>query len=293
MAKNKTKFACQECGYESPQMDGTMSWLWQMEHDGGRTNVSKEGVLSEEPTRSRRPALPITEVSGEKHPRSDTGIRELNRVLGGGLVPGSMILVGAIRASENRRCFCKLPIDWRAGDADPLCIRGGIGRTDPVAGGSFGSAFILELFVAAETDLDSRRRLGGRGLPPSAGGGFDPDGLLSDVTSAPGSVAQVRECTGRLMRLAKGQGIAVIIVGHVTKEGAIAGPRMLEHMVDCVLYFEGERHHTYRVLRAVKNRFGSTNEIGLFEMRTRVSPKWKILRRCSCPNVPPGSPDRR
>ncbi|MFD1395712.1 DNA repair protein RadA [Kroppenstedtia eburnea] len=268
MAKNKTKFACQECGYESPKWMGRCpgcgNWNTMVEERTVQGRGSQRGAGTQ-----RRPALPITEVSGQKHPRSDTGVRELNRVLGGGLVPGSMILVGGdpgigkstlLLQASHRLAELGMPILYVSGEESAEQIRLRADRLESVH---------PQLFVAAETDLDAVEALVEEVSPRVLVVDSIQTVYLPDVTSAPGSVAQVRECTGRLMRLAKGQGIAVIIVGHVTKEGAIAGPRMLEHMVDCVLYFEGERHHTYRVLRAVKNRFGSTNEIGLFEMRTQ------------------------
>ena len=269
MAKVKLKFACQECGYESlkwmGRCPGCGSWNTLVEErEQGGASPAVRGKLD---TR-KRPAQPITEVGGMERPRSDTGIRELNRVLGGGLVPGSLILVGGdpgigkstllLQATHRLACL-GMPILYVSGEESAEQTRL---RADRL------KALHEKLFVAAETDLETIESLVEEVNP----GLLVIDSIqtiyLADVTSAPGSVAQVRECTGRLMRLAKSKGVAVIIVGHVTKEGAIAGPRMLEHMVDCVLYFEGERHHTYRVLRAVKNRFGSTNEIGLFEMKS-------------------------
>jgi DNA repair protein RadA/Sms len=215
----------------------------------------------------REKATPITRVMKQDQPRADTGIKELNRVLGGGLVPGSFILVGGdpgigkstlLLQASNELAKRGLPILYVSGEESTEQIRL---RADRLG------ALSENLLVASETDLTAVEWLMEETRPrlmiiDSIQTMFHPD-----VTSAPGSVSQVRECTGILMRWAKEKNIAIIIVGHVTKAGAIAGPRMLEHMVDSVLYFEGERHHTYRVLRAVKNRFGSTNEIGVFEMK--------------------------
>jgi DNA repair protein RadA/Sms len=211
--------------------------------------------------------MPITQVEKLDQPRSDTGMRELNRVLGGGLVPGSFILVGGdpgigkstlLLQASHKLARQGLPILYVSGEESAEQIRL---RADRLG------ALHDRLWVASETDLTAIEALMEQTGPRVVVVDSIQTVFHPDVTSAPGSVSQVRECTGLLMRWAKEKGIAILIVGHVTKTGAIAGPRMLEHMVDCVLYFEGERHHTYRVLRAVKNRFGSTNEIGVFEMK--------------------------
>lgn len=266
MAKYKSKFACQECGYESPKWlgrcPGCGHWNTLVEERESRSGSGRPV------TRHRQSATPITEVRGMEEPRFDMGIRELNRVLGGGLVPGSLILVGGdpgigkstlLLQASYRLADLGMPILYVSGEESAEQTRL---RADRL------NALQSRLFVAAETDLEAIESLVEEVNPRLLVIDSIQTIHLAEVTSAPGSVAQVRECTGRLMRIAKNKGVAVIIVGHVTKEGAIAGPRMLEHMVDCVLYFEGERHHTYRVLRAVKNRFGSTNEIGLFEMKS-------------------------
>lgn len=267
MAKKKTKFVCQECGYESPKWmgrcPGCQQWNTMVE-ELGSTTASGTG-FTRKPKREK--ATPITQVEKFEQPRSDTGIRELNRVLGGGLVPGSFILVGGdpgigkstmLLQATHELAKRGLPVLYVSGEESVEQIRLRADRLEALSD---------RLLVVSETDLTAVELLMNEAKPrvmviDSIQTMFHPD-----VGSAPGSVAQVRECTGQLMRWAKQQNIAIIIVGHVTKSGALAGPRMLEHMVDCVLYFEGERHHTYRVLRAVKNRFGSTNEIGVFEMK--------------------------
>ncbi|SDW88748.1 DNA repair protein RadA/Sms [Marininema mesophilum] len=269
VAKQKTKFACQQCGYEAPKWMGRCPGCGEW-----NTLVEERDVSRSGPVRSRggtliprQSATPITRVAQVDEPRSDTGIRELNRVLGGGLVSGSLILVGGdpgigkstlILQASHRLADRGVSVLYVSGEESTEQTRL---RADRL------QALDERLLVASETDLTEIEGLVEREKPRLLVIDSIQTIYHPEVTSAPGSVAQVRECTGRLMRIAKGLGIAIIIVGHVTKEGAIAGPRMLEHMVDCVLYFEGERHHTYRVLRAVKNRFGSTNEIGLFEMR--------------------------
>ncbi|SEN59683.1 DNA repair protein RadA/Sms [Lihuaxuella thermophila] len=215
----------------------------------------------------REKAVPITRVEKLDQPRSDTGMRELNRVLGGGLVPGSFILVGGdpgigkstlLLQATHQLAKRGMPVLYVSGEESAEQIRLRAERL---------GALDDRVMVASETDLTAIESLLEETRPKLVVIDSIQTMFHPEVTSAPGSVSQVRECTGQLMRWAKEKGIAIIIVGHVTKAGAIAGPRMLEHMVDSVLYFEGERHHTYRVLRAVKNRFGSTNEIGVFEMK--------------------------
>lgn len=270
MAKAKTKFVCQECGCEAPKWlgkcPGCGQWNTFVEEKENR-EVKTAGVASPWlPTTKERPQ-PITEIVSKQEARIDAGSGELNRVLGGGLVPGSLILVGGdpgigkstlllqtshyLAARENKRVL------YVTGEESAQQIKM---RADRLG------AEAPTLFVLCETNTDDIFE---------AIDEVKPDILVVDsiqtvyqpsVTSAPGSVSQVRECTGLFMRVAKQRGIATLLVGHVTKEGAIAGPRILEHMVDTVLYFEGERHNTYRMLRAVKNRFGSTNEMGVFEM---------------------------
>lgn len=270
MAKTKTKFVCQECGYETVKWmgkcPGCHTWntlVEEREFTKGAGSSSLRGKSSGR----REKASPITQVVKRDETRADTGIEELNRVLGGGLVPGSLILVGGdpgigkstlLLQATHRLASKGYEILYVSGEESAEQIRLRAERLE---------ALHENLLVASETDLTAIEELMNENKPylmviDSIQTMFHPE-----VTAAPGSVSQVRECTGQLMRWAKEQGIAIMIVGHVTKQGAIAGPRMLEHMVDSVLYFEGERHNSYRVLRAVKNRFGSTNEIGVFEMK--------------------------
>lgn len=208
----------------------------------------------------------ITHLESQKEPRITTEMREFNRVLGGGIVPGSLILIGGdpgigkstLLLQISAQLARKLRVLYISGEEST--------RQTKLRADRLGIQE-EELYVLSETNLyDISQQIEK----------LEPDLIIVDsiqtiyreeVTSAPGSVSQVRESTGELMKIAKTNNIAIFIVGHVTKEGAIAGPRLLEHMVDTVLYFEGERHHTYRILRSVKNRFGSTHEMGIFEMR--------------------------
>ncbi|MCC3378154.1 DNA repair protein RadA [Paenibacillus farraposensis] len=269
MAKVKTKYSCTECGYESPKWygkcPGCQAWNSMIEET--ENIVKTQGMGSTLLTHSTKDKpLPIIEVESGKETRILTGIGELNRVLGGGIVPGSLVLVGGdpgigkstlLLQTSNELALTGLKVLYVSGEES---VRQTKLRADRLG------ALSPNLYVLCETNLETIEEAVDSLKPEFLVIDSIQTVYLPEVTSAPGSVAQVRECTSRFMRIAKGLGIATVLVGHVTKEGAIAGPRLLEHMVDCVLYFEGERHHTYRLLRAVKNRFGSTNEIGIFEM---------------------------
>ena len=268
MAKAKTTYACQECGYASPK------WMGRCPGCGSwNTMVEEREIAARAPggTRVRRrspSATPITQVERRREDRMDTGIRELNRVLGGGLVPGSLILVGGDPGIGKSTLRLQASHRLAARDSSVLYVSGEESAEQLRLRADRLRALDARLYVVAETDLSAIDSLIETIRPQTLVIDSIQTVYHPEITSAPGSVAQVRECTGHLMRLAKEQGITVIIVGHVTKAGAIAGPRLLEHMVDCVLYFEGDRHHAYRILRAVKNRFGSTNEMGVFEMKS-------------------------
>ncbi len=264
MAKSKTIFVCQECGYESSGWLGKcpacMQWNTFVEE---RQSVDVKAASSQDS--GARP-VSLDEIVIDSQERSLTGMKELDRVLGGGIVRGSLILVGGdpgIGKSTLLLQICNtikkdMKILYVSGEesvgqiklrADRLNVKGS-GVYIVSASGYETVAALVEAEKPGLVIIDSIQTM-----------------HTDTITSAPGSVSQVREVTSALMKLAKGSGITVMIVGHVTKEGAIAGPRVLEHMVDTVLYFEGDRHMSFRILRAVKNRFGSTNEIGVFEMR--------------------------
>lgn len=226
----------------------------------------KAPVGRNEANRTKEKARSIIHIDSGREPRIPTGLGELNRVLGGGLVPGSLLLVGGDPGIGKSTLLLQTASALAGQGLKVLYVSGEESVRQTKLRADRLGALSDNLFVLCETNLD---------FVDEAIKEMEPDFLVidsiqtvyrPDVPSAPGSVAQVRECTAEFMRIAKGGGIATVLVGHVTKEGAIAGPRLLEHMVDCVLYFEGERHHTYRLLRAVKNRFGSTNEIGIFDM---------------------------
>ncbi|WHY72489.1 DNA repair protein RadA [Fictibacillus enclensis] len=270
MAKNKSVFMCQECGYESPKWMGKCPGCHQwntMVEEVIKKDTPTRGLSTSSSSGTQQKPQSIVSVKSEQEPRINTHTTELNRVLGGGIVPGSLVLVGGDPGIGKSTLLLQTSAKLAEHGQKVLYISGEESVKQTKLRSDRLDIAAKELFVLAETDLD---------LIEKAVNEINPSVVIIDsiqtvyrpeVTSAPGSVSQVRECTSHFMRIAKTKGIAIFIVGHVTKEGAIAGPRMLEHMVDAVLYFEGERHHTYRILRAVKNRFGSTNEIGVFEMK--------------------------
>ncbi|MGF9915768.1 DNA repair protein RadA [Paenibacillus ehimensis] len=268
MAKTKTKFFCQSCGYESPKWLGKCPGCeaWNTFVEEVETVVKSKGLHTNFLNKKEK-AVSIINIESSQEERIVTDNRELNRVLGGGIVPGSLILVGGDPGIGKSTLLLQTSHLLTQLDLKVLYISGEESVRQTKLRADRLQAVSPLLFVLCETNVEHIE---------AAIDEIEPDFIVIDsiqtvyhgaVASAPGSVSQVRECTGHFMRIAKMKGIATVLVGHVTKEGAIAGPRLLEHMVDCVLYFEGERHHSYRVLRAVKNRFGSTNEIGIFEMR--------------------------
>ena len=266
MAKRKTKFVCQTCGYESPKWMGKCpscnNWNSLVEEIEKKNNVKRPttGITSGEPVK-------ITAIESQKEPRVTTSMREFNRVLGGGIVPGSLVLIGGDPGIGKSTLLLQISSQLADKELPVLYISGEEStRQTKLRADRLGVSSDL-LYVLAETNLfDIANQI--ELLKPALVVVDSIQTIFRDeVASAPGSVSQVRECTSELMRIAKTNNIPIFIVGHVTKEGAIAGPRILEHMVDAVLYFEGERHHTYRILRSVKNRFGSTNEMGIFEMK--------------------------
>lgn len=273
MAKQKTKFVCQECGYESHKWMGRCPGCqeWNTLVEEFDTSSVKKGARDHTWTSATSVSFPepITKVTSTKEERIDTTLPELNRVLGGGIVPGSLVLVGGDPGIGKSTLLLQVSALLASKGNKVLYVSGeeSVKQTKLRADRLGVSA--EKLFVFAETNMELIEKAIDQVEPTlviidSIQTMYDPT-----ITSAPGSVAQVRESTALLMKYAKTRNIAIFVVGHVTKQGAIAGPKLLEHMVDSVLYFEGERHHTYRILRAVKNRFGSTNEIGIFEMKEK------------------------
>ncbi|MFC0274108.1 DNA repair protein RadA [Metabacillus herbersteinensis] len=269
MAKTKVKFICQSCGYESPKWMGKCPGCgeWNtMTEEVIKASSSRKTVFNHSNQTVQKPS-PITSIETSKEPRIHTNLKEFNRVLGGGIVKGSLVLIGGDPGIGKSTLLLQVSSQLADNGNDVLYISGEESVKQTKLRADRLGVKAQKLFVLAETDLSFISKA----IEETNPGFVVVDSIQtvfhSEISSAPGSVSQVRECTAELMRIAKTKGIAIVIVGHVTKEGSIAGPRLLEHMVDTVLYFEGERHHTYRILRAVKNRFGSTNEMGIFEMK--------------------------
>ena len=269
MARVKSVFYCTECGNETMKWAGRCpscgAWNTIVEQENlSSKNLSRGSVRHSSPFRTVK-AIPLTEIETEQEIRFSTGMGELNRVLGGGAVKGSLVLIGGAPGIGKSTLMLQI--------CQSLCA---FSKVLYVSGEESVSQLKLraqrlgvqsrQLFVLSETSL---------GEVLQSVEQEKPDILIVDsiqtlynpeLESTPGSIGQVKDCTMALMQLAKGQDITVFVIGHVNKEGSIAGPKVLEHMVDCVLYFEGDQHMSYRILRAAKNRFGATNEIGVFEM---------------------------
>ena len=268
MLKNKkTVYFCQECGYESAkwmgQCPGCKAWNTFVEETvSAKKNPSGNLKASEK----RQDPVILKDISLSEDERQTTQIGELDRVLGGGIVPGSLVLVGGDPGIGKSTLLLQVCRNLAENQVTVLYISGEESlRQIKLRANRIGD-FNDKMQLLCETNLEVIREVIERKKPDVVVIDSIQTMFHEDVSSAPGSVSQVRESTNILMQIAKGMGISVFIVGHVTKEGNVAGPRVLEHMVDTVLYVEGDRHASYRVLRAVKNRFGSTNEIGVFEM---------------------------
>ena len=268
MAKIKSKFVCQSCGYQSAKYLGRCpncgAWSSFVEEVEAKAVKNARVTLTGEKTKP----IKLGEVESLDTPRVMTEMGEFNRVLGGGVVPGSLILIGGDPGIGKSTILLQVSVQLA-----------NLGRVLYVSGEE--SAQQIKMRAERLGDLDSDFYLYAENNMQNIRAEIEklqPDFLVIDsiqtvmspeITGVQGSVSQVREVTAELLQIAKTNNIATFIVGHVTKEGSLAGPRMLEHMVDTVLYFEGERQHTFRILRAVKNRFGSTNEIGIFEMQSQ------------------------
>jgi len=268
MAKSKTVFVCQNCGSESPKWIGKCyscgEWNTFVE-EISITGKSSTSVVGSIKGGVKQKPVPVSQVSVDQMPRIDTGIGEFNRVLGGGMVPGSLVLLGGEPGIGKSTLVLQMALQLQnlsvlyvSGEESPQQIKL---RADRLS-----DNLTHHCLVVSETSLEHIL---------NHIENVKPDLLIVDsvqtmeregVESSPGSVTQIRECTASILRVAKERALPVLLIGHINKEGSLAGPKVLEHMVDVVLQFEGDRHYMYRILRSIKNRFGSTSEIGIFEM---------------------------
>ncbi len=272
MAKEKTVYVCSACGYETPRWlgkcPGCNTWN-TLEEQAPAASAAAPAKANKQRGGTGAKALRLDEIPEETSARASTGIGELDRVLGGGVVEGSMMLVGGDPGIGKSTLLLQASEHLASQGSRVLYISGEESARQIKMRARRLGVKSENLLILSENAMDAAEKRWEE---------IQPDYMIidsiqtmyrPDMASAPGSVSQVRECASLLMRMAKTTGCAVFLVGHVTKEGAIAGPRILEHMVDVVLYFEGDRQHEYRILRAVKNRFGSVNELGLFEMHEK------------------------
>jgi len=268
MVKAKTHFVCQSCGYQAPKWlgrcPGCQDWNTFIEERMVEEKIPDRDLLGFE---SEAIPIPITEIVPEERGRLQTGIGEFDRVLGGGIVQGSVVLIGGDPGIGKSTLLLQMMNGLASKGRKVLYISGEESLQQTKMRSDRLGIFFDQLFVVSETSLEKILQ-DIQALRPST---VVVDSIqtiyCSDLPSTPGSISQVREASSRLLYLAKHLSIPIFLIGHVTKEGFIAGPKVLEHMVDTVLYFEGEANYSFRILRAAKNRFGSTNEIGVFEMK--------------------------
>ncbi len=268
--RTTTVFFCQNCGYESSkwmgQCPGCRQWNTLVEETVPAASKGANGMNRTKASARQEPSS-LSAIAMQEEERVSTHIQELDRVLGGGIVPGSLMLVGGDPGIGKSTLLLQVCRHLSDDGRKVLYISGEESLKQIKLRAVRLGEFTDHLLLLCETNLGSIEEIILQQKPEAVVIDSIQTMYHDAVSAAPGSVSQVREATGVLLRLAKSMGVSVFIVGHVTKEGTVAGPRVLEHMVDTVLYFEGDRHASYRILRGVKNRFGSTNEIGVFEMR--------------------------
>jgi DNA repair protein RadA/Sms len=259
VAKAAVSYACTECGYAAGR------WFGKCPGCNAFGTLVEERVAAPSAAKaSARPLLRLVDVEVEEAKRIPSGVAELDRVLGGGIVPASLVLVGG-EPGVGKSTLLLMALSAISKDRRALLVTGEESAAQvSLRAARLGGAETVE--ILAETELEAVCATLETERPDVCVIDSVQTLYSSEIGSAPGSVAQVREAAARLLRVSKANGVATILVGHVTKDGSVAGPRVLEHLVDCVLQFEGDRYHEHRILRAVKNRFGSTNELGVFEM---------------------------
>jgi len=272
MAKKKRKsYMCQECGHREPKWLGRCpecsAWSSFEEYEESNLKVTAERAVARGKLSDVGHSVPLTEVPKKDAERIQFGIHELDRVLGGGLVPGSLVLLGGDPGIGKSTLSLEAAFQFAAQDHHVLYVSGEESLQQTRMRAERTEVMHPLISLLAEVDIEQIQKEVQRAKPKLLIIDSIQSVYCPDVSSTPGSVNQIRESSARLLHLAKRESLPIIMIGHVTKGGVIAGPKLLEHMVDTVLYFEGERGHPYRILRAVKNRFGSTNEIGVFEMK--------------------------
>jgi len=265
MAKSKNVFVCQECAYEEPKWVGKCPSCgnWNTMVEEVKDTGFKRAVTMSNSVSPRS----IMDIRSSEHERLDTGIQELNRVLGGGLVKGSLTLISGDPGIGKSTLLLQTAKNICDKYGKVLYVSGEESEEQIKMRGDRLNAVSKELYIVSETNVETIEKYIDEIKPVFIIIDSIQTLFKTSITSAPGSVSQVRECSNELMRIGKTKGIPLFIVAHVTKQGELAGPRVLEHMVDTVLYFEGERNQEFRILRTMKNRFGTTSEIGVFEMR--------------------------
>ena len=269
MAKAKNIFVCNNCGYESAKWLGKCPACneWNTFYEEKIAKDINTGYGTDKKTKSSKPTQ-LNNIEGKEEIRIQTGIAELDRVLGGGLVKGSLVLLGGEPGIGKSTLILQI-CEKIKGEGKVLYVSGEESAEQIKIRADRLTIKSEDILFLGETDIDVIAQAISEITPKLVIIDSIQTMYSDEITSAAGTVSQVREITARIMKICKSQGITTIIIGHVTKEGNIAGPRVLEHMVDTVLYLEGERYFSYRILRGVKNRFGSTNEVGMFEMQSK------------------------
>lgn len=271
MAKVKSKYVCQNCGYENPKWLGKcpecLQWNTFVEEIEEKMTPRQES-LAKQASRSTSRPVSINSIASKREERFSTSIPELDRVLGGGVIPGSLVLVGGDPGIGKSTLLLQVSNNVAETGKKVLYISGEESENQIKMRAKRLKISSDDLYIYTENNLAAIELQIAEVEPDMVIVDSIQTMISPEINSAPGTISQIKEGTSKFMKISKSKSISTFIVGHVTKEGALAGPKLLEHMVDTVLYFEGERYNTYRLLRAVKNRFGSTNELGVFEMKS-------------------------
>ena len=271
MAKVKSKYVCQNCGYENPKWLGKgpecLQWNTFVEESEEKMTPRQES-LAKQASRSTSRPVSINSIAPKREERFSTSIPELDRVLGGGVIPGSLVLVGGDPGIGKSTLLLQVSNNVAETGKKVLYISGEESENQIKMRAKRLKISSDNLYIYTENNLAAIELQIAEVEPDMVIVDSIQTMISPEINSAPGTISQIKEGTSKFMKISKSKSISTFIVGHVTKEGALAGPKLLEHMVDTVLYFEGERYNTYRLLRAVKNRFGSTNELGVFEMKS-------------------------